>query len=499
MSDEPTSTTPEAAFEPGRGVPAGAAASLGETLRSVAVAASIGAAVVHFAFAPSHFDEQTSHGVFFVAVGWLQVMVALALSRWRARPEPWLGAAALNGAVLAVWLGSRTVGVPRSQHDAVGFPDALASGLEVVVVACAAVALRTSLSRRPVPRRHPLVGSAAALVLVALVSAALTPSLGGEEIADHEHDDTPGESAAGGHDHGPDVQMASAARQDRCDLGFNTVVYNNVAQPGMPMEHDDAEPVDFTIEQWADVFVDPARGIPPEAVVGYLEDNPTLRDGVLSGGLTHMLAPDPWIPMTDPAECEQLAGELEQAREVIARYPTISDAEAAGYRKVTQYYPGIAAHYIKTSLIDEGFTLDEPEMLLYDGDGPTAHIVGLSYYIVKEGDDEPTVGFTGPNDHYHRHVGLCFRSGVVVAGSNTSDQECAAEGGRKNDGTAGWMSHLWLVPGCESEWGLFSGANPALVVRGLDTTGEVPMGCGTNRSLDDRLGFDTEVGDGPRL
>ena len=44
-------------------------------------------------------------------------------------------------------------------------------------------------------------------------------------------------------------------------------------------------------------------------------------------------------------------------------------------------------------------------MLLYDGDGPTAGIVGLSYYIMKDGDDEPTEGFTGDNDHYHRHVG----------------------------------------------------------------------------------------------
>ena len=95
---------------------------------------------------------------------------------------------------------------------------------------------------------------------------------------------------------------------------------------------------------------------------------------------------------------------------------------------------------------------------------------------MKDGEEEPTDGFTGDNDHYHRHVGLCIRDGVVAAGSSTSEEDCGAIGGNKSDGTAGWMSHVWITPGCESDWGVFSGANPALKVRGLDTTGPVPTG-----------------------
>ena len=58
------------------------------------------------------------------------------------------------------------------------------------------------------------------------------------------------------------------------------------------------------------------------------------------------------------------------------------------------------------------------------------------------------------------------------------------------------MSHVWITPGCESDWGVFSGANPTLQVRGLDTTGEVPTGCGTGQTMADDLAFD-DAGDGP--
>ena len=47
-------------------------------------------------------------------------------------------------------------------------------------------------------------------------------------------------------------------------------------------------------------------------------------------------------------------------------------------------------------------------MILYDGTGDDARVVGLSYYIRHAGDAEPTQGFTGDNDHFHRHVGLCI-------------------------------------------------------------------------------------------
>jgi hypothetical protein len=475
--------------------------TLGDALRWLAVAACAGAAVIHFAYAPTHLEEDATHGTFFLVTGWLQLGLAFALARWRTDRRPWVAAGAVNAVVAAVWLLTRTAGLPGEDPEPVGFPDTLATALEVVVVLAAVAALRPAWARRPSFGLHPLVGGAAAVALAAVVSASVTPSIAGE----HQHDEggghdhaVEGESAAsGGHDHGSGA-AAQVDPDDRCDLGFNTAAFNEVSVPGMPHAHDDGAQVDFTLDEWADVFVDPANGIPPAVVADFVEERPILRDGILSGGLTHTLAPDPWNPLTDPDECEALADELTRAKEVAAAYPTIAEAEAAGYRKVTTYYPGIAAHYMNFDYVDGAFELEKPEMLLYDGDGPTAGIVGLSYYIVKEGEAEPTEGFTGDNDHYHRHVGLCIREGVVAAGSTTSEEDCGAIGGAKSDGTAGWMSHVWITPGCESDWGVFSGANPTLKVRGLDTTGAMPRGCGTGKTMADQLAFD-DSGDGPSL
>src|SRR5262249_42678244 len=156
------------------------------------------------------------------------------------------------------------------------------------------------------------------------------------------------------------------------------------------------------------------------------ETEPLTRDSILTGSMTHTLDPDPWNPLTSRSDCDQLAGQLEQARGVVAKYPTVADAEAAGWHRVTDSVPGIAAHYMNFPNLRDGFVVDQPEMLLYDGTDPGSHIVGLSYYILKPGEDEPTEGFAGNNDHYHKHVGLCIKGGVVVAGSNSTPEQCAA-------------------------------------------------------------------------
>jgi hypothetical protein len=174
------------------------------------------------------------------------------------------------------------------------------------------------------------------------------------------------------------------------------------------------------------------------------------------------LGPQTWHAMTDPAQCDQLNSELALARDTALKYPTVADAKAGGWVQVTPYVPGIAAHFMNFRLVDGEFQIDEPEMILYDGTSDDASVVGLSYYILHPGSAEPTQGFSGNNDHFHRHDGLCVGAGGVIGDSTTTAEECAARGGRKANGQAGWMSHAWVVPGCESPWGVFSGATPIL-------------------------------------
>ena len=152
-------------------------------------------------------------------------------------------------------------------------------------------------------------------------------------------------------------------------------------------------------------------------------------------------------------ERKQLGLQLLQARNAAAQFPTVADALAGGYTMVTGYVPLIGAHYIKWSLMDGTFDVNQPEMLLYDGTDPTSSIVGLSYYVFSDTEPSP---FVGPNDHWHQHIGLCIKDGVVVGGESTTVAECAARGGAKANVGNGWMVHAWVVPGWESPQGVFS-------------------------------------------
>jgi hypothetical protein len=195
--------------------------------------------------------------------------------------------------------------------------------------------------------------------------------------------------------------------------------------------------------------------------------------------------PIPWTAMVDRAQCDRLSDELAEARAVAERYPTVADATAAGWFRVTPYVSGIAAHYMNFGLVDSTFEIDKPEMLLFDGTDPDSHIVGLSYYIREDGTAPPTQGFVGDNDTYHRHFGLCIGAGGVIGDSTLTEEECNAIGGSKSNGTDGWMSHAWVVPGCESPWGVFSGENPVLDRNVLEHSGEEGSeGCAASESRD---------------
>jgi hypothetical protein len=165
--------------------------------------------------------------------------------------------------------------------------------------------------------------------------------------------------------------------------------------------------------------------------------------------------------ITDPATRALLAQQLATARDAAMQMPTAADAVAAGYRKITTYIPCIAAHYINAKYVDGTFDPAHPEMLLYDGNGSDARIVGLSYYVT--GTTVAPEGFAGPNDPWHQHIGLCVGAGgFVIGGSDLTAEQCAARGGKKGDGSQAWMVHAWVVPGWESAWGTFSGENPEL-------------------------------------
>lgn len=202
---------------------------------------------------------------------------------------------------------------------------------------------------------------------------------------------------------------------------------------------------------------------------------PPASEGQVLDGTGHFhRGPTPQQPI-DEATRQQLEAQQTTARTVAAQYPTVADAERAGYRKSTPYVPCIGAHYTNVALA-VGFNPSTPSELLYDGTASTARIVGLSYLVWHPGG--APAGFAGPNDVWHQHTfngGLCIgNDGVVIGAESTSPAQCAAMGGRKIPLTDVWMLHDWVVPGFECSWGVFASECPELGGRTGGTAWDAP-------------------------
>jgi hypothetical protein len=142
------------------------------TLLPLAVTASIAAATVHAAATVTHASHGATVAGFFllstvVQVGWALVAVTGAGRR------VWTVGAAVNAAVVLVWLATRTTGLPfgPAPIEDVGPWDVAASGWELVVVGCCVALLLRGGPQRPMwtwsgPARSWVIGCM--LVLLAL-------------------------------------------------------------------------------------------------------------------------------------------------------------------------------------------------------------------------------------------------------------------------------------------------------------------------------------------
>jgi hypothetical protein len=381
-------------------------------------AAALGTALLHAAFTPGHWTETWSHGLFFAVVAWLQLALAVAIVAHPSRRV--FALATLNILVIATWVISRTVGAPFGPNSGVaedvGVPDLIATALEAVLVLGSSVLLWRSRGGRGfrVERgpRWLVSGAAVGCVVVAAIStAALTPRYAGEHT--HGTVSTTG-VAADGHNHGGAGATGTAA--------VPVLTGNTACEKAGP-------PV--TDSQTTD-----------------------------SEGHNHR-GPTEQLPIDQPTSVA-LAEQQARARAAALRFPTVADAEAAGYHLSAPYVPCIGAHYTNIGLVG-ALNFDTPSELLYDGTTPDAKIVGLSYLIFNPG-GEPA-GFAGPNDRWHQHNsngGLCFRGTAVIGGEQMTRDQCTALGGDKHELPGIWMLHDWVVPGWECSWGVFAPECPEL-------------------------------------
>jgi hypothetical protein len=371
---------------------------------------ALGAAVVHVAYAPTHFAEYWMYGLFFVGIAWVQVLFAAGLVFWPRRIVLAL-IALTNAAVIGVWIVSRTIGIGIGPHakiaEAVTFPDILATALEGVVLlgALALLANPRVLGRHLRPRwLTPVVVSTAGVLIAGSSGYAATPHF------------------VNAHTHSHAAVTPFAANGSPCEEAGPPASQGQVFNP-----------------------------------TGHSHRGPLLQQPI--GEATRQI----------------LQTEQEQARAVAAKYPTVADAERAGYRMSTPYVPCIGAHYTNIALAGK-FDPAKPSELLYDATTSTAHIVGLSYLVYHPGGAPE--GFAGPNDVWHQHTfngGLCVNAiGVVVGAESTSPARCEALGGKKIPLTDIWMLHDWVVPGFECSWGTFAAECPELGGRIGGTAWDAP-------------------------
>lgn len=158
-------------------------------------------------------------------------------------------------------------------------------------------------------------------------------------------------------------------------------------------------------------------------------------------------------------------GEVDQVIAAWARrYPTAADAAKDGWWKSTPNLYGIGSHYIKNVTgfsVAVPFDMLNPNILLYDGEGPDAKFAGVSYVVA--GDIE---GFTGTYDFWHAHGSVCIKDGKISLTEERSrfwysETECTANGGRVMPIAADRMIHLWIGPGY-TDAPIFAHDNPEI-------------------------------------
>lgn len=397
--------------------------SLGRCLQWVAGLLAVAAAGIHFGVMGEHAGVSWSHGLFFAVTAWVQLAFAAWIVLRPTRTAAWFGIA-LNAAVIAVWAVDRTVGIGIGGDGtaaSVGFVDSLSALVEVgIVVACVGL-LSPSVSTQRLHRGTGVVGiSIVGVVAIALATAAFTPAFS----------EAPTGTSPDGHNHAADATGAAHGHGGG-STAATPVAYNG---DGFPL-----------------YGTSPCELAGPPASKGQVTD---------AEGHDHR-GPFAQQPLTN-AERKALMDQQAAARDVALRYPTVKDAEAAGYHMSTVYVPCIGAHYTNTGLAVR-FDPSAPSELLYDGTTPDAKIVGLSYLVWHPGGAPE--GFAGPNDKWHTHSfngGLCLKGGVVVGNEQTSKADCAARGGAKQELKDIWMVHNWVVPGFECSWGVFAGECPEL-------------------------------------
>ena len=346
---------------------------------------SAAAAAIHFAVVFEHFRDYLLYGVFFLVLAWAQ-LIWPAVLLWRpSRLWLWLGIAG-NAAVLAVYVASRTVGLPFGpdlhQPEQVGGLDVMSCVLEfALVIGCAALLWRPSLADRPVRRRGGVAAAAALLAVPVLVIAAtaavMTPGWAGPE--------GPAGMASG----------SGMAAPSGSGMGASSASAAGMGDMGS------------------------TDGLPDMRMYG--ETAPPTASQVLAAGQL--------IKATDAT---------------LARYQNVQAAFAAGYTYVLRTNGEEHLLYDGSDPAYDGLNPQHPSSLVYAINVPHHAPILLGAMYIENGDTNgPQVG--GSLTRWHSHLVVCQNGKPTVAGFGVHLRG-SCNPATWHDTYTSQMLHVWVVP-----------------------------------------------------
>jgi hypothetical protein len=400
--------------------------ALSDPGRVLLATASAAAGVIHLVMVPSHASAWLPEGIAFALAGWFQIGVAALLLR---RPSAALlrVSCLANLVFIAAWAWTRVAGPPFGPEAGMAHPATFIDVTCVLLEAIVVVAGYELLAKPELGSRLRSGALVALSIVPVAILAVTTMAIASPSAEGHGHA-AGGDEVAGAHDHATAADGGSGG-----------------AATGDHHEGAAAEPVDD-------------KGL-----------SLVMNGQGEGGGHSHAVAE---VDL-DPATQAELDAQLAKTQELVAKYPTVADAEAAGFYRQGPFAPGLGTHYGgKNVSINKDGLMDDADLaaptLIYDGIEPDSKLAGFMYLIYSLDTENPPEGFAGASDQWHFHTNVCIapRPGggldaPLGADTTTTQEVCDKYGGTLIANT-GYMVHVWTVPGYESSQGTFSNVNPKL-------------------------------------
>lgn len=369
----------------------------------VALCASLVGALVHVAIVPTHWGDERTTALLFVADG-----IGFAVAFW------WTFTARRHWRLVDVAMLGGTVGA-YALYILMGWESADPVGLLTTTVELAAAFVVLSPAAAPVGSRgsHEWRIAAAALP-VALLSLVGTTAIAGaaQAASTGGPTDTPSRtSMTGTSDTNGSPSTGSAATKK--------------ASPAMPGMTPGATTTDLSLPTTS-----------PAGALVWPVDMGSMAPGM------QMATPD---CTAQPTAAQQQAAVtlVDQTVTAAIPYRSLAAAKAAGYVPVTPTGQRIV-HYINPAIYRRGQTLDPSAIpvLVYANTTHGAVLSAAMYLMPRSADDVAPPQPGGCLTQWHIHTDLCFQAGAVV-GTEQAGTTCA--NGSVNQVTQPMM-HVWLTP-----------------------------------------------------